>query len=159
VVTEVRPNYVTIDLLQLIFALAIAVPPLVQAGSIGAAAIVNSGSTNAPGFRVEVQRSGGIKYIPTPRSVGPASETRLQARQGRVPEKLARRFYSDLSAAQPFTSLPKPDCMKSASFGYTLLIQLGNERSPDLTCGDGDNAKLRALIRDVNEILNLAESK
>jgi hypothetical protein len=45
--------------------------------------------------------------------------------------------------------------MKSASFGSALTVVFGSEQTPDLSCGDGGNAAMRNLIRDVNEIVAL----
>ncbi len=63
------------------------------------------------------------------------------------------RLYSDLNAAQPLSSLPEPRCMKSVSFGTTLTLQFNGQKTPDLSCGDGGNSSLRALIRDVKEVV------
>lgn len=106
--------------------------------------IVNSGSTNVPGFQITVAKSG---------------EAHLTSQAGEVdktvPEALAQRLYADVEAAGPLGSLPPRHCMKSASFGTRLTIQSGDQESPDLSCGDGGNEKLRRLIEDVNEIVQL----
>jgi hypothetical protein len=116
------------------------------------AAIVNSGSTNRPGFRIVVDRSGAAEFTPTrrrralqPDEIRPVKMT--------IPRALTERFYADLKAATPFASLPATHCMKSVSFGSTLVIGFGGEQTPDLSCGDGGNAVVGNLIRDCNEIV------
>jgi hypothetical protein len=120
------------------------------------AVIVNSGSTNSAGFRIAVERSGNAEYTET--SPRPNSRPVTPARR-MVPDALVQRLYSDLEAAQPLTSLPRPRCMKSVSFGFRLTIEFGGPETPDLTCGTGDSPKLRALIQDANDIVALFRAK
>jgi hypothetical protein len=65
---------------------------------------------------------------------------------------LARRFYADIEAAQPFSGLPAGPCMKSASFGSTLKIEYAGQETPDLSCGDRGNERLRLLIQDCDKV-------
>jgi hypothetical protein len=118
------------------------------------AVIVNSGSTNTAGFRIAVDPSGDAQYTATSRKSEPKA-----AAQTHVPDALVKRLYSDLDAAKPLASLPHPRCIKSASFGTRLTIEFGDSETPDLSCGDGDNAKLRALIRDAQEIVTLFQAQ
>jgi hypothetical protein len=123
------------------------------------AVIVNSGSTNRPGFRILVERSGNAEYTAAPRGPSPPLLKQPEAGRRLAPGELVRRLYSDLEAAAPLSSLPKPRCAKSASFGSRLTIEFGGFETPDLSCGDADNPKLRALIRDANEISALFTAK
>lgn len=130
-------------------------------GAAGAdvAVIVNSGSTNTPGFRIAVEQSGNAEYTAAPRRMirppsGETPQTQLQ-----LPDTLVKRLYADLDAAKPFSSLPHQRCAKSASFGTTLTIALGLQETPDLSCGGSDNEKLKALLRDANEIVKLFNSR
>jgi hypothetical protein len=125
------------------------------------AVIVNSGSTNKAGFRIVVERSGNAEYAAIPRGLNPqpAQPESTKTAHGPVPDALVQRLYSDLEAAKPLASLPQPRCMKSASFGFRLTIELGSLETPDLSCGDGNSPKLRALIRDANEIVALFSAK
>ena len=122
------------------------------------AVIVNSGSTNRPGFRIMVDRSGAAEFTATPRrrDAGP-DETRSVKTM--VPRALTERFYADLKAASPLASLPAMRCVKSVSFGSALDIEFGEERTPDLSCGDGGNAVVGSLIRDCNEIAALFQGQ
>jgi hypothetical protein len=115
--------------------------------SADSAVIVQSGSTNSAGFRIVVEKSGKAAYTPMAAKSRPKTQ--------KIARDLARRFYADLGAAGPLTVLPKPRCMKSASFGTTLTVELAGQTSPDLSCGDGGNARLKALIQDTNEIVSL----
>lgn len=119
------------------------------------AVIMGSGSTNTAGFRIRVERSGLAEYTSAPRKYGAQRGDKPNTKRQQLSRDLADRFYSDLEAAKPISSLPEQRCMKSASFGSTLVIEFGGQRTPDLSCGDGGNAKLQALIRDVNEITKL----
>jgi hypothetical protein len=122
-----------------------------------AATIVNSGSTNRPGFRIVVDRSGAAEFRQIPR--GRAAQPEAKPIRLTISRALADRLYADLSAATPLASLPAPHCMKSVSFGSTLSIELGAEHTADLSCGDGGNPVLANLIRDCNEIVALFQGR
>jgi hypothetical protein len=129
--------------------------PIIAADS---AVIVNSGSTNTAGFRISVNPTGDAEYIVKPRRSGPKEEPPAPVHQ-HISDALAKRLFSDLEAAQPFASLPQPHCAKSASFGTRLTIEFGDSETPDLSCGDGGNTKLRALVEDAGEIAALFKAK
>jgi hypothetical protein len=119
---------------------------LLSASVSDTATIIDSGSTNRAGFRIEVKRSGLAEMI---------SDQRGKPVQRNLPSTVTQRFYTDLDAAKPISSLPAIHCMKSASFGSSLTIAIGNEQTPDLNCGDGGSAAMRNLIRDVQDIMQL----
>src|ERR1044071_7341163 len=96
------------------------------------AVIVHSGSTNTPGFKIVVERSGTATYTQSRRANGPDSGTEFSSRVRELPNTLVRRFYTDLEAAKPLSTLPRHPCMKSASFGTTLSIEFSGQTSPDL---------------------------
>lgn len=129
-------------------------PPGAPSAGQDAATILNSGSTNRPGFRIVIDPSGSAEYTSVPRRAGPQAEP-AKPMQATLARALIERFYADLKAAKPFASLPAVHCMKSASFGSTLTIAFGGEQTPDLSCGDGGNAVVANLIRDANEIIAL----
>lgn len=116
--------------------------------------IIDSGSTNRAGFQIEVKRSGVAEMTSNPRR-GDAATEHAKAVQRKLPSETVQRFYADLQAAAPVSALPPVHCMKSASFGSSLIVKIGNEQSPDLTCGDGGDEAMRNLIRDVQEIVSL----
>ena len=113
----------------------------------GAAAIVNSGSTNRAGFRIVVEPSGRAEWLAAPQ------QEPKEAVQRTIPSADVKRFYADLDAAQPLASLPQVHCVKSVSFGSTLRVELAGQQTPDLSCGDGGSEVLRNLIRDVRGIV------
>jgi len=122
--------------------------------------IVNSGSTNRPGFRISIDRSGAAELTSSPRKFGPP-EQRQQTEPVRqtLPRATVDRFFADLAAAKPLASLPLAHCMKSVSFGSTLTVSFGGQQTPDLSCGDGGNPAMRDLIRDANEIVAIFQGK
>jgi len=85
-----------------------------------AVTIIDSGSTNRPGFRIVVDRSGNAELTSTPR------RSRLPQEQSKpirkmLPLAVVERFHADLDAAEPLASLPAVHCAKSASFGFAQL--------------------------------------
>ncbi|BAY26700.1 hypothetical protein NIES2100_65160 [Calothrix sp. NIES-2100] len=98
--------------------------------------ILNSGSTNTIGYRIYVSPSGEVNYVDG-KGTG----------QGKLPEKLTKRFFHDLKVAEPLSSLPvKPDCVKSTSFGTTTTVSIGGQQSSDISCPG--NPKARRLEDD-----------
>lgn len=123
--------------------------PALTLCAAGPATIVNSGSTNKPGFRIAVERSGKATYTPA----------NGKGKSQRINKKIAERFYQDLDSAKPLSGLKGPKCLKSASFGSTLIVEAGADRTPDLSCGDGGDARLKALVTDTTEIVNLFDGR
>ena len=115
----------------------------------GTAVIVNSGSTNSPGFRIVVERPGTADYTQT--------RGRASTVKGHIPPELAKRFFTDLEAGKPLADLPHRTCMKSASFGTTLTVEFSGETTPDLNCKSGAGPKLQSLMNDVNEIVKAVQ--
>lgn len=122
------------------------------------ATIVNSGSTNRPGFRIVVDRSGVAEFSLAPRRPG-AQPARPASTRQTLPHALVEAFYADLQAVKRLDSLPAVHCAKSASFGSVLTVELGQDQTPDLSCGDGGNAAMRDLIRDTRQIVSLIQTR
>jgi hypothetical protein len=122
------------------------------------ATIVNTGSTNTSGFRIAVHRSGAAEYVSIPRGANAQSTAPEKATRD-IPADLAARLFTDLESAKPLAALPAPHCFKSASFGYRLTVEFDGETTPDLSCGDGGNERLRTLISAVKETVALFEQK
>lgn len=90
----------------------------------GSAVILNSGSTNASGYRIVLAPDGSAQYVV-------ATSTPVR---GRVPSALTHEFFADLHAASSLKTLPHAPCLKSVSFGTSLFVWWRHERSPDLSC-------------------------
>jgi hypothetical protein len=90
----------------------------------GAAVILNTGSTNALGYRIVIQQSGAAEYIK-----GDKRATAI------VPAAVTNKFFTDVRTAMPLRNHPMIHCMKSVSFGTSLFIWWKGARSYDLTCG------------------------
>jgi hypothetical protein len=106
-----------------------------------AAVIMDTGSTNAPGYRIVAQRNGAVEYV-----VG-GVRNRMHADAAKTAQ-----LFSALSAGMPLSSLVAAHCMKSASFGTSLFAYWNHERSPDLTC-PGD-AKSEAVSSSVSAFVD-----
>jgi hypothetical protein len=87
------------------------------------ALILNSGSTNTAGYRLRVSTSGW---------------TTLQqgdvALRKRVAARFVQRLFADLRATGPLDELATHPCMKSASFGTSMIIVYRGKTSPDISC-------------------------
>lgn len=123
---------------------------LVMGGACAAArdgaTIVDSGSTNTLGYRIDVWSDGSATL---------AVQNRAGVAEGapksfQITAATASRFFADLRAARDARVTGAP-CMKSASFGTTTRITWHDWTSPDLSCPP-DNALLSALAHDVETI-------
>jgi hypothetical protein len=134
-------------------AIGVVLAAIVLQAAADTAVILNSGSTNRAGFRIEVERSGQAEFTSTPRRGQAAEQVRRK-----VPDALIQRFYADLEAAQPLSALSAEHCAKSVSFGTTTTVEVGSERTPDISCPNARDPNTKALMRDVDEIVQLFRS-
>jgi hypothetical protein len=102
--------------------------------------IVNSGSTNTLGYRLDVHSDATV-------DVTQAGET--------VRKSVTRAQLADLmdavKAAGPLGALPSGRCMRSASFGSFTRVTYAGETSSDIGCGAGPAG--RTLSGAVNAIV------
>jgi hypothetical protein len=125
---------------------------------IGASAtIITSDSTNRPGFRIVVGRSGVAEFTSAPRGSG-AQPARPASTRQTLPHALVEAFFADLQAAKQLDSLPAVHCAKSASFGSILTVAFGHDQTPDVNCGESGNAVMRDFIRDTRQIVSLMQT-
>ena len=117
---------------------------LIGAVPLDSAVIVDSGSTNTLGYRIEVRSDGSASV-----STGSSSPKPFT-----VPQATVERFFADLAASRKGNAASAP-CVKSASFGSTLRITWQQWVSPDLTCPPKD-ALGAALITDVQTLRKVA---
>ena len=106
--------------------------------------IVNSGSTNTTGYRVNISSNGQATYS-SGESWGHAS----------LPRRMFDRFKRDIAAALPLSGLSATSCMKSASFGSSTHVAVGTDHSPDLSCAVSGAAL--PIQRDVGAIAEFLE--
>jgi hypothetical protein len=132
-----------------LFAAILGVVALMATAPRDNAVIVDSGSTNAPGYNIQVWSDGSSSVTSQARGASPGP-----ARSFTVPAATATRFFADLDAARKGNVVTVP-CMKSVSFGSTVRITWQGWTSPDLTCPPKDSLG-EALIADVNDIRKAA---
>jgi len=86
------------------------------------ASIVDSGSTNTEGFKVNVWSTGRARIL----SAGGSGLAHIDG-------ELSRKFLADLKAARNSNAQGQP-CVKSASFGTRTTVVWHGWTSPDLQC-------------------------
>jgi len=111
------------------------------------ALIVNTGSTNARGYRIYVQPSGRVHYVLANRGKTDLTE---RMSSGKISKAQAAKLFHDLALAMPLSRLPAGHGVKSASFGTSTYVTFGRQSSPDLSFPA--NAKARALAADAQSI-------
>jgi hypothetical protein len=103
--------------------------------------ITNTGATNLIGYRVLIGRDGSAHF-----ASGKGSGDAM------LPTSLRERLARDIAAAKPLAALRVAmPCAKPASFGTSIFIWQGAERSPDLSCPA--NAAAGALKNDIASIV------
>jgi len=111
----------------------------------GNATIVNSGSTNVPGYTVVVHPDLWADVTAGDNTV-----------RKRVPASQVRWLYAKLRAAMPLSALPSRRCMKSVSFGSATTIAYGGETTPDLSCpGDATTRELARIASVIVDAIQL----
>lgn len=123
----------------------------------GPVTIVNSGSTNVPGFQIVIDRTGNAVYNETGRRFNVMREKQGPAKpeQRRIASATVTRLYADLAAAAPLSAMPSQHCAKSVSFGTKLTMEYGEEQTPDLSCPGAEDPHVKALMRDATAIINV----
>ena len=95
------------------------------------AVIVNSGSTNTIGDRIYLTSAGKVSHVDASRPS-----------QGTLPANLTRQLFSNINAAMLLSDLPdRQRCVKPVSWGTSTTVQLGAQRSPDLSCPGNTEAR------------------
>jgi predicted heme/steroid binding protein len=124
--------------------------------------IVNSGSTNTPGYTIIIEHNGSVHYYIAPRRVqvinvnGAAQQPSWTNGTAQLSHKTTKDLYSQIKRCEPFNKLPVEQCAKSVSFGFTLTLIYNGEATPDLTCPT-NNKNLANLTTIVNRVIS--ESK
>lgn len=94
-----------------------------------ATVILDTGSTNALGYRIVVARDGSAEWV--------MGSTRQRAQ---LSKSTTDTLFADLKAAMPLSQLQSTHCMKSASFGTSTFAYWEHQRSPDLQCTEDPHA-------------------
>ena len=110
------------------------------------AVIVDSGSTNTAGYKIDIWSDGSAVITLQNRLGVPAGAPKKFS----ITATLAQRFFADLKAARNGNAQGTP-CMKSASFGTSTHVTWHGWTSPDLDCAP-DDPLTKALVRDVSAI-------
>ncbi len=129
---------------------ALAIATCVAAAPPDSAAIVDSGSTNAYGYTINVSSDGkgSVTLQRRGEPVGSAPKAFT------IPAATTAKFFTDVAAAKKGNAATVP-CMKSASFGSSIHVSWQGWTSPDLTCPPKDSLG-QALIADVDAIRHAA---
>ena len=109
------------------------------------AVIVDSGSTNTPGYRIDIWSDGSATVVVQNRGV-----TRGEPKSFSVATNVAAKFFANLKAVRAGNVTGEP-CMKSASFGTMTHVTWHEWTSPDLDC-PSDRPALTSLVASVNAI-------
>jgi hypothetical protein len=110
-----------------------------QVTDTDAVVIENSGSTNALPYRIVVSRSGQASY-----ECGDDKATVS------LPGDMVSRLFADVGSARPLSAMAGRHCPKSVSFGTRTFLQVGDDRSPDISCPGNDSSHV--LMADVGAI-------
>ncbi len=106
--------------------------------------ITETRSTNRPQVIIRVESTKRAFYqtdgVPDPVRID------LDSAQG-------SRLLNAAHAASPLSSLPFAHCMKSVSFGTSIFVQMGSDRSPDLSCPNQSDARAVTLANEVRQLL------
>jgi len=108
--------------------------------------ITTTGSTNTVGMEVTLDGADNA-------SIRPQSEA---ARQVKLTSSAVAAFTKALDVAGPLHALPANHCMKSASFGSSLFVSRGTDRSPDLSCPEQSDSRTAAIKKQAEDILQAA---
>ena len=98
-------------------------------------------------------------------TVDPLAGTAYQIQGTSAPLKLdlqkaeSLRLWKAARAALPLASLPAAHCAKSASFGTSIFVQIGSDRSPDLSCPALKDTRATELAAEVRTLLQQARQK
>jgi hypothetical protein len=126
------------------FLAGLAIASFVAATPRDTAVIVNSGSTNAVGYKIQVWSDGTAAITTQNGANSPA------AKNFTISAAAASRFFADLAAARK-DGAKSAACMKSASFGTSTHVTWQGWISPDLDCPP-KNSLGAALVQDVQTI-------
>jgi hypothetical protein len=121
--------------------------------------IVNSGSTNTPGYTIILENNGRVHYYIAPRRFqvinvnGTVQKPSWTNGTAQLSHKTTKNLYSQIERCEPFNKIPVKQCGKSVSFGFTLTLIYNGKATPDLTCPT-NNKNLAKLTTIVNGVIS-----
>jgi hypothetical protein len=118
-----------------------------MSGSNPKITITNTGSTNTAGL--ELTLDGAEDATIRPQAAAP--------KQVKLSAAALAEFTKAIEAAGPLHALPASHCMKSASFGSSLYVSRGDDRSPDLSCPEQSDARTAAIKKQAEDLLQAAQ--
>jgi hypothetical protein len=130
-------------------ALAACIGAATAAARPDGAVIRNSGSTNFAGYTIKVHSDGSTWAVRSGRGneqIGTPVTTTL-------PKQAIQKLLDDAKAAKLSGHVIAEHCMKSASFGSTMVVEYHGWTSPDLECPGG--GFVIALAADAKKIAAL----
>ena len=77
----------------------------------------------------------------------------------RIGNQQRKRLQEAALKAGPLASLPASHCMKSASFGSSLFVEVDGQRSPDLSCANQRDSPTAALAAEARQVTQAAEAQ
>ena len=113
--------------------------------------IVNSGSTNTPGFTVVVHPGGRTTWSRAA-GRGVAGASAATHGSGAVAPALAAKLSQAIAAAGSLSSAQFAACAKSISFGTRTSVDVAGDRTSDVSCVQSD-PKLEAVRLAVRDVL------
>ncbi len=126
--------------------------------------IVNTGSTNTTGYRVDVFTDGtcGIEnnftrgILSKINQMHPNRSAFNAFEEGKLPVSVEQKFFRDVLAAMPLTKLPVNHTFKSVSFGTSTYVEYKGQQTPDLSSpADARGQALTADVRAITAALGL----
>ncbi len=114
--------------------------------------IVNSGSTNRPGYTILIESNHQVHYYVDPPKVPPNNGKNGTTGKATLSDKTIKNLYNYVKKCKPFKKLTVETCPKSVSFGYSLKLTYKGQTTPDLTCTT-KNTHLTDLAKVVGDVI------
>ena len=121
----------------------------VMSGNAQTLTIIETASTNRAETRVTVPADANSM----------AKVSGISSGSVRYDAQERKRLWKAVSDAGPLESLPVSHCMKSASFGSSLFVEVDGRRSPDLSCQNQEDARTAALRTEAHRVLQAAAAQ
>jgi hypothetical protein len=119
----------------------------------GPVTIVNTGSTNAPGFTITVTPEGLATWaVGAPKGLGSPLKCVTMTGTTMLAAALTSTLFTDLTKAEPFASRHFDQCAKSISFGTYTHVTYAGATIPDIECGSSTDPLAEAVTVDTQNV-------